>query len=427
MTTEPDSILALTPPMGWNSWDCFGGTVTESEVMANAEFMAKHLAPYGWDTVVVDIQWYEAEAGASDYNAVANPALDAWGRQLPAPNRFPSSADGAGFKPLADRVHALGLKFGIHMMRGIPRRAVELDLPILGCDASAAQVAVRSDICEWNPDNYGLDMSQAGAQAYYDSQLEQFASWGVDFIKLDDSLMPPVKTDEIAGCHQAIKKSGRDVVLSLSPGRKLSVSHAEFLAENSEMWRISDDLWDSWAAVLEMFQRIARWAPRQKAGAWADADMLPLGRVGIRAHVGTARHSNLTLEEQRTMMTLWSIARSPLMIGGHLPESLPETVALFKNARLTELLQKSCGNLEIIRDHELVVWQAGHTELSTQYRAVFWLGDHHAPAVRIHLTDLGLEDYKHCTDLWTGARIDIVEGCLELGIPAHGVRLLAFG
>ncbi|MFJ6376103.1 alpha-galactosidase [Pseudarthrobacter oxydans] len=427
MTTDPDSFLARTPPMGWNSWDCFGSTVTESEVIENAEFMAEHLAPYGWDTVVVDIQWYEADAGLNDYQAVSDPELDNWGRQMPAPNRFPSAAEGAGFKPLADRVHALGLKFGIHIMRGIPRKAVELDLPILGSAETAAQIAVRADVCEWNPDNFGLDMAKPGAQAYYDSQAEQFASWGVDFVKLDDALMPPVKTDEISGYHRAIERTGRDIVLSLSPGRKLSFAYAEFFAENSEMWRISDDLWDSWPQVLEMFQRIARWAPRQRPGAWGDADMLPLGRVGIRAHVGSSRDSNLTLEEQRTMMSLWSIARSPLMIGGHLPESLPETVALFQNAELIEILQRSKDNREIIRDHDLVVWQASHSEKPTQYRAVFWLGDHSATAISSYLADLGLGEYQFATDVWSGKRLDIVDGNLVLDIPAHGVRLLSFG
>ncbi|WRH26349.1 alpha-galactosidase [Arthrobacter sp. JZ12] len=412
--------------MGWNSWDCFGSSVTEEEVVANAEFMAEHLLPYGWDTVVVDIQWYEANAEDTRYPEVSEPVLDEWGRQLPAVSRFPSASGGKGFAPLAERIHSLGLKFGVHMMRGIPRKAVELDLPIKGTTTTAGQVADRTDTCEWNSDNYGLDMRRPGAQEYYDSQLELFAEWGVDFVKLDDVLMPPVKTAEIAGYHRSIAKTGRDIVLSLSPGRRLSSAYAEFFAAHSEMWRISDDLWDDWSALREMFQRTARWAPRQRPGAWADADMLPLGRIGIRAHVGTARHSRLSLEEQRTMMSLWVLARSPLMIGGHLPESLPETVDLFRNREVIEILERTEGNREIIRDDNFVVWEASHCEGTAEYRGIFWLGDEDSPAVRTYLADLGLADYTSGRDLWSGETVDVVDGAVALDLPAHGVRLLAF-
>jgi hypothetical protein len=139
--------------MGWNSWDCYGTTVTEDEVLANAEFMAEHLLPHGWDTVVVDIAWSDPTARAHGYNEGAPLVVDDHGRPQPAPNRFPSTADGAGFGPLAERVHGLGLRFGVHVMRGIPRVATEQDLPILGTDATARDVADPGNRCEWNPDN----------------------------------------------------------------------------------------------------------------------------------------------------------------------------------------------------------------------------------------------------------------------------------
>ena len=122
--------LAQIPPLGWNSWDCYGTTVREEEVKANADFMATRLAQFGWNYVVVDIQWYEPNAQAHGYRENAELITDGFGRLLPAINRFPSAANGAGFKPLADYVHSLGLKFGIHIMRGIPRQAVRQNLPI---------------------------------------------------------------------------------------------------------------------------------------------------------------------------------------------------------------------------------------------------------------------------------------------------------
>ena len=111
--------------MGWNSWDCYGPCVREEEVKANADYMAEHLKSHGWQYIVVDIQWYEPNARAQGYNNFAPLEMDSWGRLIPAVNRFPSAADGNGFKPLADYVHNKGLKFGIHMMRGIPRQAVK--------------------------------------------------------------------------------------------------------------------------------------------------------------------------------------------------------------------------------------------------------------------------------------------------------------
>ncbi|RRR98706.1 glycoside hydrolase family 27 protein [Glycomyces terrestris] len=408
--------------MGWNSWDCFGGSVTEDEVVANAEFMAAELKPFGWDTVVVDIQWYEPDPGRHAYNAVADPVLDAWGRQLPAPNRFPSASDGS-FKALADRVHALGLRFGVHMMRGIPKKAVELDLPVLGGGTTAAQIADRANACEWNPDNYGIDHTAPGAQAYYDSQVAQFAEWGVDFVKLDDVLHPPTQSTDIAAYSRAIDKCGRPIVLSLSPGKALSFAHLEHLREHAEMWRISDDLWDDWSALHEMFQRAARWAPHQVPGAWGDADMLPLGRIGIRAHVGQDRVSRLTLEEQRTMMTLWCMMRSPLMFGGHLPDTPADTLELLRNREVLAVLGNR-GSRELVRDHSLAVWKADLDEGAAV--AVFWLGDEDAD-VDLHLADVGEAGAAGARDLWQGADVPVEDGRIRLRVPAHGARLLRLG
>ena len=416
---------ALLPPMGWNSWDCFGSSVTEEEVVQNAEFLAAHLAPYGWDTVVVDIQWYESDPGHHDYREVSQPELDEWGRPLPAVSRFPSAAGGS-FRPLADRIHALGLRFGVHMMRGVPRAAAERQLPVLGAPgATCASIADRGNVCPWNPDNLGVDMDSAGAQEYYDSLAAQFAQWGVDFIKLDDVLYPPVQTAEIAAFSRAIDRSGRPMVLSLSPGKQLSTAHVEFLRSHAQLWRISDDFWDEWPQVLEQFQRAARWAPFQRPGAWADADMLPFGRIGIRGHVGRDRLSRLTLEEQRTVMTLWCLLRSPLMFGGHLPDTPDDTLALLKRLDVLALREGQDAR-EIVRDGDLVIWSA-HAR-GREYRALFWLGSE-PRMLRAHVDDLGVRDpaVAECEDAWSGEAVPIDGGWVEVDVPAHGVRLLVFG
>ena len=179
-------MIAKTSPMGWNSWDCYGAAVTEDIVRQNAEFMAKHLKKYGWEYIVVDIQWYEPEAINHVYHPFTELCMDEFSRLIPAENRFPSAAGGKGFAPLAEFVHSLGLKFGIHIMRGIPRQAVHNNTKIKGTEKTAREIAKTSSICNWNTDMYGVDPEKEGARAYYDSIFELYKSWGVDFIKCDD-------------------------------------------------------------------------------------------------------------------------------------------------------------------------------------------------------------------------------------------------
>ena len=206
--------------MGWNSWDCYGASVTEKELMQNADFVAEHLKAHGWEYIVCDIQWYEPTADSSHYHAFADLCMDEYGRLLPAVNRFPSAAGGKGFGPIADYIHSRGLKFGIHIMRGIPRQAVFQNTPVKGTDYTARQVAHPSSVCCWNTDMYGVDAARPGAQAYYDSIIELYASWGVDFIKVDDICVKYVQPgdesvisyggDEIELLRVYILKAGRN-------------------------------------------------------------------------------------------------------------------------------------------------------------------------------------------------------------------------
>ncbi|MFC9926237.1 glycoside hydrolase family 27 protein [Streptomyces sp. NPDC127190] len=422
--TPPDRPLPdrrSRPPIGWNSWDCYGPTVTEAEVLANAAFLAEHLLPYGWDTVVVDIQWYEPTARAHGYNPDAPLVLDGYGRQLPAPNRFPSAAGGAGFAPLARQVHDLGLRFGLHIMRGIPRRAVAARLPVAGTEFTADQIADTGSVCPWNTDNYGLNHSHPGAQAYYDAQVAQFARWGVDFIKADDMLCP-YHEREITAYARAIERSGRPMELSLSPGTDVSLAHLDHLREHATMWRVCDDLWDRWEDVEAQFARMARWAPWQGPGGWADADMLPLGRIGIRAEVGDDRLCRLTRPEQISLLTLWLISRSPLMMGGDLPTSPPETIGLLTNAEALAVLWHSTGNREVLRERDLVLWTAGDTDGRTRYAAVFSLAD--APRrYEVPLGSVGARPGDRVRELWSRTDVGHDGRHLTVDLPAHGAAL----
>jgi len=329
--------------MGWNSWDCFATTLTESQAKAQADAMAERLAAHGWQYLVVDIQWYEPGATGFGYHAGARLTLDGFGRLLPAPNKFPGSEGGAGFRPLADYVHAKGLKFGIHLMRGIPRQAVDENLPILGTAYRAADIADRLRVCEWNSDMYGVDMSRPGAQAYYDSVFALIASWGVDFVKVDDIARPYVRNEpEIEAVRAAIDRSGRAMVLSLSPG-ETDIRAAAHVAGHANMWRISDDFWDHWSLLRDQFERLNRWNSWRSPGAWPDADMIPVGMIEM------GRRTWFSHDEQVTLMTLWCIARSPLMVGADLTRLDAPTLALLTNDEVLQVNQASANNRQLFR------------------------------------------------------------------------------
>lgn len=422
-----------SPPQGWNSWDCFGTTVTEDEVLANAQVLADRLLPLGYDTVVVDIDWYDPTARAHGYQEDAPVELDAHGYPVPAPGRFPSAAGGGGFAALAEKVHALGLRFGLHLMRGIPRRAVALDLPVLGTGWTASQIADTSSTCAWHPGYYGLDHDHPGAQAYLDGFAALLASWGIDYLKIDD-MLAPYHADAIEAWRAALDRAGRPVVLSLSPGTALSTAHVPHLRRHADLWRISDDLWDRWEDVEQQLGRLSRWAPTQSPAGWADADMLPLGRIGVRAERGDPRDSRLTPDEQRTLLTLWAMVRSPFMIGGHLPDTDEATLDRLANPAVARVLRDSVGGAELWRerpaarpDGEVVVWSAREAEGPALFLAVAWTGP--APyRVEVALRDvLGGSAGGTWTahDLWdpgvVGVRPDLT---LTLDVPAHGVRWL---
>jgi len=413
--------LAATPPMGWNSWDCYGTTVTEAEVKANADYMAKYLKPHGWQYVVVDIQWSEPNPQTHGYRPNTTLVMDDYGRLQPAPNRFPSAAGGRGFKPLADYVHGLGLRFGIHIMRGIPRRAVEANLPVADSKVRAADIADRYSLCPWNTDMYGLDMSRPGARDYYDSIVKMYAGWGVDFIKADD-IARPAHREEIAALHQAIQKSGRPIVLSLSPGPAMAKDR-EFLQQNANLWRISDDFWDEWRLLRLNFILMSIWSDVGRPGAWPDADMLPLGRLGLRAERGEPRSSNFTPVEQRTVMSLWSIAQSPLMFGGDLPQNDEFTRALISNDEVLAVDQKGLHGRAFSENGGGIVWVADAVGSPDRYVGVFNVGDGGAAHVRVDWPALHLPAKCRLRDLWEHKDMGILEGGYTFEVQPHGSGL----
>jgi hypothetical protein len=419
--------FALTPPMGWNSYDYYDTTVNEEQVKANADYMAANLKEFGWEYVVVDIEWYSYDAGSRrdrhQYIPFWKVEIDEYARLLPCVDRFPSAKDGQGFKPLADYIHSLGLKFGIHIMRGIPRIAAHTHSKVFGTMATANEIANPSNICFWNPDMYGLEVNSEGAQEYYNSLFDLYAQWGVDFIKCDDICrydMPSAKK-EIEMLHRAINNCKRPIVLSLSPGPAL-IDQAWHYEQYANMWRITDDFWDTWPLLLNMFERCEIWQKHVSEGCYPDCDMLPVGYVG--KGFGQERYTGFTKEEQVTMMTLWCIFRSPLMLGAELPKLDEWTLSLLTNEKVLRLLSYSSGARQIMRNTEQAIWLSKDTEEDAFYLALFNLSDinRHVVVNAEELDFITLQD-KKMEELWTGEFTDNMIDSFQAEVRAHGSKL----
>ena len=414
--------FARTPPMGWNSWDCFGPTVTEAEVKANADYMSRYLKKYGWKYIVVDIRWYVANDKANGYNE-KDPefSIDKYGRFIPAVERFPSAGNGKGFKSLADYVHSKGLKFGLHMMRGIPVVAVQRELPILGTNVTATDVYSKKELCQWLKDMYTIDASKKGAQQYYNSVFKLYASWGVDFVKVDDLSAPFYHADEIEMIRKAIDACGREIVLSTSPG-ETPVQYAKHIQQHANMWRTINDVWDKWSDIKQHFEIFRRWNEYREPGAWPDGDMLPLGHIGIRAERGNDRMTLLTKDEQYTMMTLWCIFRSPLMFGGNLPDNDSFTLSLLTNPGVLYLLTNSINNRELFHDATKVIWIADDSKSSDKFLAVFNTSENEE-SILVNLKTIGVNSSCTIKDMWQGNSMGNFIGDFSTTIPPHGAGL----
>ena len=421
-TSKKFHAWAPTPPMGWNSWDCFGPTVVEDEVRANANYMAKHLKQFGWEYIVVDIRWYVGNDKAHGYNE-KDPqySMDEYGRFLPAVNRFPSAANGKGFKPLADYIHSKGLKFGIHIMRGIPVIAVKQGLPIKGSKLTAKDIYTEADQCKWLKDMYTIVPGKAGGQEYYNSIFQLYASWGVDFVKVDDLSSPIYFDKEVEMIRKAIDRSGRKMVLSTSPG-ETPIEHAAHVQQYANMWRTVGDFWDNWKQLHEHFEVFDRWNKWRSYGAYPDGDMLPLGRIGIRAERGNPRMANFTKDEQYTVMTLWCIFKSPLMFGGNLPDNDSFTLSLLTNKAVLSVLNKSTNNKPLFNDDSKAAWIADESGSSAQFLALFNKAGQRA-AVPVALKDIGISSPCTITDLWTGKVLGIFTTDFAPDINSHGAGL----
>lgn len=432
-------LWAPNPPMGWNSYNSFGAAVQEKDVRANAEYMASKLKKYGWEFVVVDYCWFYPHPPNSiqnnppqfrlpnDGSYVPWMPMDKYGRLLPDPQKFPSSINGNGFAALADYIHGLGLKFGIHVMRGIPRQAVWAKTEVLGAPGiDASMIADTTSICPWLNSMYGLDMNKPGAQEYYNSLVELYKSWGVDFIKMDDVDLDEnysYRGSEAEAMHKAILKNGRPIVLSLSLNMKYE--NREHVKSISNMWRVSQDFWDDWKLLEEQFDFLNEWTPTREPGNWPDADMLQLGWISRRGPSGPERLSRFTKEEQLTHMTLWCIAQSPLMMGGDMPDNGPFVESLLTNDEVLAVNQKAYGAKQLLRNDNQVIWTSKIQGSDDVYVALFNLGGETSP-VAVDFSALGIKGKAAVRDLWEKKDLGSFNKNFSSNINSHGAKLFRF-
>ena len=429
--------LALTPPMGWSSWDCLGMQSNEKDIRAVADYMAEHLKEYGWNIVNIDGGWYHPLELQTVNSNMKNPPqnMDQYGRLIPDTVKFPSAMGGIGLKALADYVHGKGLKLGIHVMRGIPWNAVSKNTPIKGTHYFAEDIVDLQDTCSWSQIMKGVNMEKPGSQEYYNSIFELYAEWGVDYVKVDD-IAPPLHANEVIGVQKAIVNSKAPIILSISPGA-IPPDQRNFLAKHAHLFRISRDFWDNWKLLKGQFNICNKWDSIHTPGHWPDADMLPIGKlrknggddfIALQLESSVDKISNeysrFTDAEKYTLMTLWCIFRSPLMVGGYLPENDSVTFKILTNEEVIAVNQKSENNHEIRNEKGIIIWTAEQPETNAKYVALFNTNDGKPIKISIPWEEIGMQGEFKVRNLWTKKDLGTFKDGFSANIVAHGCMLI---
>lgn len=372
------NIHSLTPkpPMGWNSFDSYGCAASEKTMLENLEAMAAKLKPYGYEYFIIDNGWFaeyelNPDTGYPIETHAKETKIDEYGRYQPSDCFFPN-----GLTPIIDRAHELGLKFGIHMMRGIPRKAYQLNTPVKGTNLKAKDITAKNHICTWCDYNLGVDMDRPGSQEFYDSVVEQLASWGVDFIKVDDITYFP---KEIEAYAKAIAKTGKDIVLSLSPGGDTRPERMEAYL-NSNMLRTSMDVWDNIESIDRGFHAWKTYSDYAKThpvpeGFWFDLDMIPFGHLCLWHPVPNAIQENqdeesaaldgkgyerwcmLNYDQKLTFITMRALAASPLFMGGNLTDLDHESFQLITHSEVLTCNQNGVMGYNIFKNGAIEIWK----------------------------------------------------------------------
>jgi len=424
------------PPLGWNSFDCYGIFINEEQALANLEAFEKKLKPSGYEYFCIDAGWYNEFEFQFDSSKEINKdtaisVIDEYGRFIASPRLFPR-----GLKYIADQCHEKGLKFGIHIMRGIPREAVEQNTPIKGTNYRAKEVADTENICLWCPFLYGVDMTKPGSQEYYDSVIEYLAECGVDFVKADDIVEHPA---EIKAVAKAIKNCGRPMVLSLSPGNLANTLNYPVYKECANMIRVTSDVWDRKSDVDKSFDRWRDWQNLCNEELFLDLDMIPFGALQVYSKkgsdsdellsgVGSNRLSDYTPELKRSFITQRALAASPLIMGGELNISPDEDFALITNPLMLECNQNCRTGHNVFSGDFIEIWVSESKEGSSHG----WIGIFNRfsrpKTMTFSEADLGLAgtQIKSFHSIWENKVIDFTAKSITVALKSCDVTFLKY-
>ncbi len=435
-TTAQFSVKTTAPLLGWNSYDCYGSHINEKLTHENLDAFIEKLKPYGYEYFVLDAGWFrhyvlkQGEIWPTDGDK-AHLNIDEYGRFIPSGVLFPG-----GLQSIIEKAHKHGIKFGLHMMRGIPREAVEKDLPVKGTNYSAKDIANVNDTCNWSSLMYGVDMDKPGAQEYYNSVLELLAGWGVDFIKYDDIVHKPREINAVA---DALEKTGHDIVLSISPGDDINPEYYSTYAR-AEMIRISRDIWDLQEDIDISFDRWEEILPYADKGFWLDMDMIPFGHIRVNYPVtknklssgrGYERMDNFSYAQKKSFITQRAMAASPLFMGGTLTSSPKIVFELITNHDMLACNQNGVTG-ELVKRvktyaEKVDVWKTPHKTNENEG----WIGVFNRNAymelIKFNKEELGLNksDSYHLYDIW-GQKIIEDDETFIFEIPGNDVVFIKF-
>ncbi len=315
--------IALTPPMGWNSWNCWGNTVSHEKVMSSAKALLESgLADYGWSYVNIDDGWQGVRGGK--YNAIQSNA------------KFPD------MKALVDSLHAMGFKAGIYSGPWVVTYAGHIGSSCSNEDGTYFWVEegrVNSNYKFYDPqDKDGRKkLRYFGKYSFAAQDARQWVEWGFDYLKYD---WGPQDWYSMKEMYDALRSYDRDVVYSLSNSARLPLA-AEYV-KYANCWRTTGDIRDTWESVSKIgFGKNTGWAPYSGPGHWPDADMLVIGNVGWST--GKTRSTRLTPDEQYSHITLWAMQASPLLIGCDLATADDFTISLLSNNEVIDINQDPLG------------------------------------------------------------------------------------
>lgn len=413
-----DNGVGLTPALGWSSWSFIRHDPTAAGIEAQARAMkSSGLARVGFQYVNVDDFWYQCPGSQG-------PNVDQYGRWVTDNSKFPADGTENGIQVVAGYVHHLGLKFGLYVTPGISAQAVAQNSPIEGTPYTADQIAEPSV----HENNYncggmvGIDYSKPGAQAFIDSWADEFASWGVDYLKLDG--VGSFDIPDVQAWSQALRQTGRPIHLELS--NSLNIADASTWAQYSNGWRTGGDIecygcesngssypLTDWANIESRFDQVAQWQPDGGPGAFNDYDSL---------EIGNGSNDGLTPDERQTQMSLWALAASPLILGTDLTHLDPLDLSYLTNRAVLSVDQDSIDASRVADSSTAQVF--AKTEKSGDVVAGLFNTSSQAEVVSTTAAAVGLPPSSAylLNALWSH-RLSESGSTIAADVPAHGVAL----